>query len=354
LWVEEYEGDLADIFGIQASIASRIAEALQVQLSPVEQARMTRPATASPAATALYLRAFTVSDVAGILSPGGVAAGAPFIDEALRLDPSFAQALALKAEFHANAGEDVEAIEAANRALELIPDLPEAYVALGRAHMRRWRGAEAQAAYERALELSPKSIRFVQEYSRFNSYLNRHDAAINLAKQAIELDPNNPNAYHYLLYAHAFAGDAEGVREAAVTLRELAPEESITYRNSGLAEIMLGNPDEALRYLRLAERLDPSAVSSSEVVRLAYAFRMGGFYDDALRVLTSGNARRRDVETRLAVGDQAGALTALRAAVENEVIASFPLIRIKANIWQDPVLDQPEFQELRDQLVFED
>jgi len=215
--------------------------------------------------------------------------------------------------------------------------------------MRRWRGAEAQAAYERALELSPKSVRFVQEYSRFNSFLDRHEAAVDLAERAIELDPSNPYAYLYLLVAHVFAGKAEAARDVELALIELAPDFTYTYRYAGQVETMLGNLDQGLSYLLLAERFGPDR---GEANRLAYAFSLGGFYDDALRVLTLGNARRQDVETRLAVGDQAGALSALRAAVENEQIARLPLMRVKANIWQDPVLDQPEFQELRDQLVF--
>ncbi len=353
LWSDSYNREFSDIFAIQADIAMNIANALEAEFSLEEQARMAASSSVSPEATALYFKAFTVSNIAGILDPGGARRGTPFVDEALRLDPGFAQAHALKAEFLANRGQDVEAIEAANRALNLVPDLPEAYVAIGRAHMRRWRGAEAQAAYERALELSPKSVRFVLEYSRFNSFLDRHEAAVDLAERAIELDPNSLYAYMYLLVAHAFAGNAEAARDVALTLRKVAPEEPISYRYSGHVEIMLGNLDQALSFLRLAERLGTGSVAG-EANRLAYAFSLGGFYDDALRVLTSGDPDRRDVETRLAVGDQAGALARLRADVENEERASLPLMRVKANIWQYPILDQPEFVELRNRLGFTD
>ena len=105
--------------------------------------------------------------------------------------------------------------------------------------MRRWRGAEAQAAYERALELSPKSVRFVQEYSRFNSFLDRHEAAVDLAERAIELDPSNPYAYLYLLVAHAFAGKAEAARDVELALIELAPDWTYTYRYAGQVETIV-------------------------------------------------------------------------------------------------------------------
>ena len=195
--------------------------------------------------------------------------------------------------------------------------------------------------------------------SRFNSFLNRHDAAVNLAKQAVELDPNSFYAYIYLLVAHAFAGNAEAARDVALTLRGVAPEETMSYRYSGQVETMLGNLDQALSYLRLAERLGSgsgsgSASAQGEEIRLAYAFWLEGSSDDALRVFSEVRRRGQAIIQQLAVGDQAGALAALRAAVENEEIARLPLMRVKANIWQDPVLDQPEFQELRDQLVFTD
>ena len=103
------------------------------------------------------------------------------------------------------------------------------------------------------------------------------------------------------------------------------------------------------RPARAAERLEPS---TNVAVRLAYAYRLGGFDDDALRVLPSRITQA--IDYHLALGDPLGALEELREAVENEARAGLPLMRVKTNIWQDPVLDQPEFQELRDQLVFEE
>ena len=68
------------------------------------------------------------------------------------------------------------------------------------------------------------------------------------------MDPtSSPAAIGTLAFAHAFAGDAEGIRDAILAYRERVPESLDGDRLLGHAERMLGNQEEAFRYLRLAE-----------------------------------------------------------------------------------------------------
>src|SRR5439155_14483333 len=57
VWVEKYDRDLADVFGIQSEIAQKIADQLQAKLSPKEKAAIAERPTKDLAAYDLYLRA---------------------------------------------------------------------------------------------------------------------------------------------------------------------------------------------------------------------------------------------------------------------------------------------------------
>ena len=57
IWTEAYDGDLSDIFGIQADIAMNVANALQAEFSITEQESIETPPTDSPEAYELYLKA---------------------------------------------------------------------------------------------------------------------------------------------------------------------------------------------------------------------------------------------------------------------------------------------------------
>jgi serine/threonine-protein kinase len=57
LWAEHFDGELADVFGIQTRIAQAIADQLKVQLSPLEKVAISRVPTQDPVAHDFYLRA---------------------------------------------------------------------------------------------------------------------------------------------------------------------------------------------------------------------------------------------------------------------------------------------------------
>ncbi len=62
LWSENYDREFADIFAIQADIATQIAIAMRTQLSADERLRIAKQMTSSPEAYALYLRAMELAD----------------------------------------------------------------------------------------------------------------------------------------------------------------------------------------------------------------------------------------------------------------------------------------------------
>jgi Flp pilus assembly protein TadD len=162
---------------------------------------------------------------------------------------------------------------------------------------------------------------------------------------------------------HAYQRDAT---TAIASFREavsLAPNNPVHHTWLAHAEGMLGNHEEALRELRRAEQLPIALRSSIGITNLAYAYAQNGSPEDARRLvqmLAEKSTDRRHhaghwALAHLAVGDVEAAREALEVVIDKiakeEPDAGYLTLRlIKANIYSDPVLDEPEFVALRRQL----
>ena len=96
LWSEVYDGSLSDVFAIQADIATRIAAALESELSPRSVRISSERRAESLEAYALYLRALALFREGGGIGPGMPdttrTALQSYLDQAIALDPGFAAA----------------------------------------------------------------------------------------------------------------------------------------------------------------------------------------------------------------------------------------------------------------------
>jgi TolB-like protein len=165
LWSENYDREFADIFAIQADIATQIAVAMRTQLSADERLSIAKQMTSSPEAYALYLRAMELAD--WDFSPGdSTAEFHGLLDDAIELDPAFARAHAAKANAYSfQRGSQALAKESAETALSLDPNLGSAYSALAKVHARAMHNAEALDAFDTALRLSPNDIDILDDFS---------------------------------------------------------------------------------------------------------------------------------------------------------------------------------------------
>lgn len=371
LWAESYDRGFEDIFAIQSEIAAQVANALRAEFSVTEQNAIDTPPTTSPGAYTAYLRALNVGNPADDLA-------LEYYDEATRLDPNFALAHAAKAQglaykLNATIGQEAadpsqwEELErrgraAANEALRLDRNIYLAHTALGNLHERRWRWTEALAEYERAARSAPRGVRRVPE---FEPFLRNLDFSANIREQReiVALNPGVAGEQWVLGLYHAYERDAE---TAAVAFREavsLAPTNPIYHTWLAHAEGMMGRHEEALRELRRAEQSPVVYNSSISITNLAYAYAQNGSTADARRLYdllaTRATDRRQHAGhwalAHLAVGDVAAARAALETVVEKianeEPDAGYLTLRlIRANIYADPVLDEPSFAALREQL----
>jgi TolB-like protein/Tfp pilus assembly protein PilF len=206
LWSETFDRtpSPAEAIAIQTDIARRIAQALQVELKPAEERRISQVPTDIPAAYELYLRA-------GDYRRRGYLAGAN--QERGRLF-----------ELSVRRYED---------AVEVDPTFAEAWARLGFQHLD---------IYDKNVDRSP-------------ARLARSKEAID---QALELDPELPLA-HWALGSYYNLGEADATRasrEAAIALEGM-PGNPEVYTLLGSIRIRQGRLQEAIDAFERSARLDP-------------------------------------------------------------------------------------------------
>lgn len=380
LWSENYDGEASDVFAIQGDIASRIAEALESELSPAERRAIDRPPTRSLEAYALYLRAVALYREAGAIGAAMADSARQqmhaYLDRALELDPDFAAAYAWKAhvdvdslfaaavpegEWEMRRSEWIERIERnVAAALRLDPDSAMAHVASARLDFFRARLAASRASLERARMLDSNDSHALQQTALFFTLVGDFQRAIEAARRALEVDPKNPGAYAPLSVALIATGDYEAAAAAGEAMIAAAPGAGLGYLLLARAQLGRGASAEALEALRLAEPLFQQ--NRIGLVDLAVSYRSAGAVADAERM---SDAFRRSAAglhvnpaqlavALLAGGDDERALRQARVALESRKLGMdpFQLLVIRENVWSLPVLEQPEWRALRAEMAY--
>lgn len=238
LWAGAYDGDLADIFTIQADMARKIAAAIDARITLEEEERLARAPTRDLEAYELYLRALDIENQTPPQKPR-ILIALGWLDQAIAKDPDFALAHALACRLHMviywvvgdyDKARLPLAYEHARRAIELAPKLAESHLAM--ALYWYWGNREYPKALEslgnaRILEPNSSSVSFLAGsiYRR----LGRWDVAISEAARSARLDPRNARnlqVYVDVLSANRRFADAE---QAHVSLADVAPHSPLAY-----------------------------------------------------------------------------------------------------------------------------
>lgn len=94
LWAERFDGSGSDVFGFQDEITGQIIEALRVELTPAERRAVKSRGTDNPAAYDAYLRGLRLLSARRRLDPEANEGAQMAFEEAIPLDPDYAQAYA--------------------------------------------------------------------------------------------------------------------------------------------------------------------------------------------------------------------------------------------------------------------
>ena len=290
LWAKAYDRDLTDIFAIQGELAQAIADALQAVLSPETKVLLVRRPTENTEAYDDFVKARQVkaSSAYGVLS-----VSEKLLEDAVRLDPNFAQAwadLATRRAFdHFNSfpsdekfGEAKAAIDNAVRLApddpvvieglgdyyyygyrdyaraaeqylrlaQLRPNDPAVYMSLGLIQRRQGRGKEALPNLQHALELDPDNFTYLEAIWETLTGFNRFDEAAACARKFAARHPESLDPPFFLcMTAFEKDGSTAGVKEFAMRRVDPADQAKFLYLQAYLAGFT-GNWPELFRLKR--------------------------------------------------------------------------------------------------------
>jgi TolB-like protein/Flp pilus assembly protein TadD len=197
-WQQPFDASLTDVFQVQADIAGRVADALNLAIGATQRETLKQRPTANLAAYDAYLKGEAASQAMGVIDPGPLRQAITYYEQAVALDSTFLQAwaqLARANSWYYAAGIPSPAViegakRAADRALQLGSDRPEAQLAVGDYYANvRGEPARALAAYEAGLRTAPDNADLLTASALAEQTLGRWDASLAHLKRAHELDP---------------------------------------------------------------------------------------------------------------------------------------------------------------------
>jgi eukaryotic-like serine/threonine-protein kinase len=360
LWAAKFDEDYTDLFTVEDSISEQVANALVPRLTGEEREVLLRRETENSDAYRAFLKGryfwnrFTPDDFAKALEQ---------FNEAIRLDPEYAQAHVGIADYYNWAAifgigtpseNFAQAKAAAIRALDLDDELAEAYAALAFTNLCfDWDWEEAEHRFKRSLELNPNYGPAHQWYSNLLAAQGRFDEAIGEIKHAQEINPLSlmDRSIAGWTYYHA--------RQYLMAEQELRAALNID-RNFSNGHLLLGFVYERLgRYEEGINALNRSMeLMSGSVVPLAaigYVMGSSGRRDEARSILEHLKKLTEQQYVspyflawlHTALGDRDAAFKCLERAVD---VRDEWLIWLGTDPWLDYLRDDPRFTNLLDRV----
>src|SRR3984893_13458786 len=290
IWAEDYDRDLTDVFAIQTDLAQKIAAELQAKLSPSEQSRIERKPTQNGEAYLAFIQAHNLF-VTGM--------------------------------------EDIEKLK------------------------------QSEQLYARAIELDPKFALALARYSQLESWIvhtfdptmERRQKARALAEQALQLQPDLPEAHLALGFSYYY-GDNNydaSLREFEIA-RQGLPNESDAYLAIGAIQRRQGRWAESTANLEKAVSLNPK--DSWPLQNLAFNYQILRNFDAANKTIDRGlkidprGVGLWEIKSKLAIAEK-GDLSVSEKAFQ--AVTSMPMSNVE-KLWigsarADVFLLQRKFEE---------
>ena len=257
LWSHTYDRDLGDVLKLETEVARAVADALKVSLLGNIAEKIELGGTHNPAAFDAYLRGRQDNRGGSGVTIEGPQHAVTAYSEAIALDPSYALAYANRAIALVNIGDQENSAELAResfdrahadalKAIDLAPDLALGHSALADYFDEGMLDfARANEEQERALALAPGDAEVLRYYGLFAALMGHTDVGVAAIRHATSLDPldggNRKNLGWALYYGRRYR-DAIGAFQDALDLR---PNDAEAYAYRGLAYYALGDFERA-------------------------------------------------------------------------------------------------------------
>jgi TolB-like protein/Flp pilus assembly protein TadD len=203
LWAETYERDIGDALRLQSDVAGEIAQQVRAKLTSEQQAQFRSAPSVDSQAYDAYLKGSYYLYNSPITMPGPLSQAKAYFEEAIRRDPNFSRAYS---------------------------GLANAYIYL--------------SLFGQAQISSAESYKYAKEADR----------------KALELDPNNGEAYEVLGVLNWRADfDWDAADRAFNRSLALSPSYSCAHEDRAMFLAFMGRRAEALAEVEKSKQVDPSA-----------------------------------------------------------------------------------------------
>ena len=266
LWAQSYERDLHDILALQGEVARAIAAEIDISLTPQEAARLATGRRIDPTAHQQFLLGRYHFN-RGIEE--GLRKAVSHFEQAIRRDPAYADAYAGLAETYIALSSNYDrprdtiplAKAAALNALKIDDSLADAHAHLGFIHFfYDWDAKAAEREFARAIQINPNlaSAR-IQRAGYYLAVGKPRDAVAEL-RLALQLDPLSLRTHALGTIYLVFAREYDEAIQLARNALELEPRFGVAIGFQGLAYAEQGRFKEAIANLEKAAELDKSVM----------------------------------------------------------------------------------------------
>lgn len=256
LWADTFDEEFTNIFAVEDEVSEQVAQSVRLKLTGEERKRFSKRPTGSRDAYEAYIKGRYFWNKR---TEDGIGKGLRYFQQAIALDPTFAQAYVGVADSYATLGlyslrppKDAfpAAKEAARKALEMDDGLAEAHATLGLIYFYYdWNGLAAESEFRKAFAENAN-------YAMAHSWNGENLAAMGRFSEAVQ--------------------------EAGLA-QEDDPLSLIINTNAGWTQFLAGHPDQAIETLKKAIEIDPTFPRTH--FRLGSVYAQMGQYDRAIAEL---------------------------------------------------------------------
>ena len=257
LWAEMFDEKSTDIFTLQDSISSRVAQSLALKLTPQQWKLLEqRPTNNTEALEAYQLGVYFWNT----RTKENLQKAVTHFKKAIEIDPNFAGSYAMLADTYnmlgyyrfANSREMLtKARAAAEKALALDDSIAEAHIAMAFIQFTPTDVEEAQRSIERAVKLAPYNSTARVRYGWILNRLGKLNEAVAEMKLAQEYDPLSPVSNgalcNILVQRESFAEAVKACEKAV----ELAPNTADNRLYLANAYFFNGNTEDAIKQTKI-------------------------------------------------------------------------------------------------------
>jgi tetratricopeptide (TPR) repeat protein len=241
------------------------------------------------------------------------------------------------------------ALAAAETAVRLDPNRGDAHSLLGHVLGYKWDLEGSERHLRKAVKLSPGHVPSQVELAAFLSKIGRHQEAVEFAHAALKPDPLFYQANVTLIGVLYTAGMLDEAQHAAERTLRLREDSTMALYYLGRIALRRNRASEAVHYLDQSRKhsVDPSHAAGAMAMALVRAGRSSDaeqMWENLVRVRSTRYISPvRLSQVRLALGDQAGALSFLEEAERER---DFSLLSLATDDTFEPLRAEPAFVSL--------